>query len=53
MTNFWISAGPIVLGVAAFFIGNELRRIQKELVELRNTQHSQAVDIAKIAERIK
>jgi hypothetical protein len=53
MVQFWASAGPILVGISAFFIGNELRRIQKELAQLRDTQHTQAVDIAKIAERLK
>lgn len=50
--EFWISAGPILLAIAGFVLSNELRRIQKELVDIRQEQKAQAVQMAHISEKI-
>jgi len=52
MNEAWLIIGPVALAVAGYFIGSELKRLNNELLRLRQDMFHVSIDLAKIKEAL-
>jgi hypothetical protein len=52
MNEAWLIIGPVGLAIAGYFVGSELKRLNNELLRLRQDMFHVSIDLAKIKEAL-
>jgi len=48
----WLIVGPVALALAGYFLGSELKRLNNEVMRVRNELFQVSIDVAKIKESL-
>lgn len=48
----WLIVGPVALALAGYFLAGELKRLNNEVMRVRNELFQVSIDVAKIKESL-